>query len=239
MSYLWHTFFYNPIYNGLVYLIDIIPSGDAGLAVIILTIIVSLILFSVSKKAIKTQIRMKEMEPEMRSIKENVKDRQEQAMKMMALYKKYEVNPFSMILLVILQIPVLLALYYVFLKGGLPSIHPELLYSFVSIPTEVSMNLLGFLDITAKSPFLAVLAGLTQFLQARVATPKITPRVEGASFKDDFQRSLNVQVKYVFPVIITLISFGFPAALPLYWSTRNIFMTIQEIYVRNNLRPKN
>ncbi|HYC34380.1 MAG TPA: YidC/Oxa1 family membrane protein insertase [Candidatus Paceibacterota bacterium] len=239
MSYIFHTFFYNPIYNGLVYLIDILPNGDAGLAVILVTILVSFILFSVSKKAIKTQIRMKEMEPEMRSIKENVKDRQEQALKMMALYKKYEVNPFSMILLVILQIPVLLALYYVFLKGGLPEIRPEILYPFVSVPEVVSMKLFGFLDISQKSVGLAILAGVTQFLQARVATPKLEPKKEGATFKDDFQRSLGVQVKYVFPVIIGLISLSFPAALPLYWSTRNIFMTIQELYVRKNLKPKN
>jgi YidC/Oxa1 family membrane protein insertase len=238
MSYIFNTFFYNPIYNGLVYLIDVLPRGDAGLAVILITIIVSLILFSVSKKAIKTQIRMKEMEPEMKAIRESIKDKQEQAMKMMALYKKYEVNPFSMILLVILQIPVLFALYYVFLKGGLPEIHPELLYSFVDIPNQVSMKLFGFLDISQKNVFLALFAGITQYIQARVATPKLEPKKDGASFKEDFQRSLSVQVKYVFPVLIAVISLSFPAALPLYWSTRNIFMTIQEVYVRNNLKPK-
>lgn len=237
MSYIFHTFFYNPIYNGLVFLVDILPNGDVGLAVILLTIAVSFILFSVSKKAIKTQIRMKEMEPELRAIREGIKDRQEQALKMMALYKKYEINPFSVILLVLLQIPVLLALYFVFLKGGLPEINTEILYSFVKVPEIVSMNLLGFLDITQKSVFLALLAGVTQFIQARVAIPKIEPKKDDKrSFKEDFQRSLNTQVKYVFPVIIAVISLGFPAALPLYWSTRNIFVTIQEIYVKKTLK---
>lgn len=236
MSYIFNTFFYNPIYNGLVYLIDILPNGDAGIAVILITIVVSLILFSVSKKAIKTQIRMKEMEPEMRLIKETIKDKQEQALKMMALYKKYEINPFSVIFLVILQIPVLFALYFVFLKGGLPTIHTELLYSFISVPEVVNMNMLGILDISQKSLVLAVLAGITQFIQARVAMPKTPPKSENPSFKDDFQRSLGIQMKYVFPVIIVFISASFPAALPLYWSTRNIFMTVQEVYVKKTLK---
>ncbi len=239
MSNIFHTFFYNPIYNGLVFLIDIIPGGDAGVAVILLTILVSLILFSVSKKAIRTQIRMKEMEPEMKKIRETVSDKQQQALQMMALYKKYDINPFSVIVLVIIQIPVLLALYFVFLKGGLPEINTDILYSFIKVPQVVSMNFLGILDITQKSLFLALLAGVTQFIQAKVATPKLEPRKEGqASFKDDFQRSLNTQVKYVFPVIIAVISVNFPAALPLYWSTRNIFMTLQELYVKKNLKNK-
>lgn len=237
MSNIFHTFFYNPIYNGLVYLIDVLPKGDAGLAVILLTIIVSLILFSVSKKAIKTQIRMKEMEPELREIREKITDKQEQALKMMSLYKKYEINPFSVILLVLLQIPVLLALYFVFLKAGLPEINTEILYSFVKVPTEVSMNLFGIVDISQKNIFLAILAGVTQFIQARVAIPKMEPKKDGkSSFKEDFQRSLNTQVKYVFPVIIIIVSLGFPAALPLYWSTRNVFMTLQELYVKKTLK---
>jgi YidC/Oxa1 family membrane protein insertase len=157
----------------------------------------------------------------------------------MALYKKYDINPFSMILLVIIQIPVLLALYFVFLNGGLPEINTEILYSFVTVPQAVSMNFLGILDITQKSVFLALLAGITQFIQAQVAISKIEPRKEGQnSFKDDFQRSLNTQVKYVFPVIIGVISLNFPAALPLYWSTRNIFMTLQELYVKRTLKKK-
>lgn len=242
MSYIYHTFFYNPIYNGLVFLIDIIPGGDVGVAVILLTIIVSIILFSVSKKAIKTQIRMKEMEPEMKKIKEEIKDRQEQAQKMMALYRKYEVNPFSVFLLVLIQLPVLIALYKVFLNGGLPEIHTELLYSFVKAPTNVSMALFGYFDITEKSVFFALLAGITQFIQAKFATSsKITvdPDKNNKSFKNDFAKSMNTQVVYVLPAIIFIFGLSFPLALPLYWSTRNVFMIFQEIYVKKNLRPKN
>lgn len=242
MSYIYHTFFYNPIYNGLVFLIDIIPGGDAGIAVILLTIVVSVVLFSISKKSIKTQIRMKEMEPEMKKIKEEIKDRQEQAQRMMALYKKYEINPFSVILLVLIQLPVLWALYRVFLQGGLPQIHTELLYPFVKVPGEISMSLFGFFDITKKSLFFAVFAGVTQFIQAKFATStKITvdPDKNNKSFKNDFAKSMNTQVVYVFPIIIMFLGFSFPLALPLYWSTRNIFMIFQEIYIKKNLRKKN
>ena len=88
MSYLYHLFIFNPLYNALIYLMDVFPWIDAGFAVIILTIIVRLILFPLSKKAIVTQVRMKEIEPELNRLKQTVTDKQQQALKVMALYKE-------------------------------------------------------------------------------------------------------------------------------------------------------
>lgn len=235
MSYIFNTFFYNPLYNGLVFLIDLLPNGDAGLAVVLLTIIVSLLLFSVSKKAIRTQIKLKEIEPELREIRSKTSDKQEQARLMLALYQKHQVNPFSMILLMIIQIPILIALYYVFLRGGLPDIHQELLYSFVEVPKVVDMNFLGVLDIKEKSLFIAILAGITQFIQAMVAIPK-TNKPQNNNLSENFAHSMQIQMKFVFPVIIVFIGMGFPSALPLYWTTRNVFTIFQEVVVKKSLK---
>ncbi len=159
MSYIFNTFFYNPLYNALVAIIDLVPHQDAGVGVVLLTILVSVLLFSVSKKAIRTQIKLKEIEPEIKRIKENFKDKkEEQARLMIDLYKKHSINPFSLIFFVIIQIPILFALYYIFWKGGLPMIKTDILYSFVPVPQNVSMSFLGILDITKKSIVLAVIS---------------------------------------------------------------------------------
>lgn len=230
MSYIFNTFFYNPLYNGLVFLIDIIPGGDAGVAVVLLTLIVSIILFSISKNAIRSQMRMREIEPELSEIKK-IKDKQEQARQMLDLYRKNKINPFSMILLMFLQIPILFALYYVFFRGGLPQIHSELLYSFVRVPETVNMNFLGFMDISQKNIFVAIFAGITQYIQARIMI-KPTPKKENSTMSEDLARSMGAQMKYTLPVIIGLIGASLPSALPLYWLTRNIFTIFQELVLK-------
>jgi len=238
MSYIFNTFFYNPLYNGLVFLIDIVPGGDAGVAVVLLTLVVSFLLFSISKSAIRSQMKLKEIEPELVLIKQNP-DKQEQARLMIALYQKHHINPFSMILLLLLQIPILFALYYVFYKGGLPEIHTEILYSFVKVPTEVNMHFLGILDISQKSWIVALVAGVTQFIQARlVAPPPAVAKDTKATFSQDFAHSMHMQMKYTFPAIIFLIGLSFPSALPLYWSTRNVFTIGQELFLRKKRNTK-
>ena len=231
MIWLWNTIFYNPLYNLLVYLIDVIPTHDVGVAVVLVTLVVSLVLFSISKKAIKTQLKMKEIEPELKKIKETIKDKQEQSLATLALYKKNNINPFSGILMALIQIPVLFALYYIFYKGGLPVIHGDALYSFVKIPLQVNMNFLGVMDISKKNLIMAIIAGLGQFIQAQIVSPK-TKKSEKGTMTEDFAHSMNMQMKYVFPFIILIIGMGLPSALPLYWASRSIFMSIQEFVVR-------
>ena len=70
MAAFFHTFFYNPLYNGLIFLIDIVPLADVGIAIILLTIVVKLILFPLSKKAVRTQLIMRTVEPELNKLKE-------------------------------------------------------------------------------------------------------------------------------------------------------------------------
>lgn len=231
---MFNTLFYAPIYNVLVWLIDVIPSHDAGIALVIVTILVSILLFSVSKKAIKTQIGLKEIEPELKKIKETVKDQSEQARQMLALYRKHGVNPFSMILLILIQFPVLIALYYMFFYG-LPVIHTELLYSFVPNPSYVNMNFLGIVDLAQTSIVLSIIAGVTQFIQAYIVgkRTKTAPTGQKRTMQEEFAHSMQVQMKYVLPIIIGLISLGLPSALPLYWSVRNLFSAGQEWFIMN------
>jgi YidC/Oxa1 family membrane protein insertase len=236
---MFNAIFYAPLYNLMVWLIDVVPNNDAGIALVLVTLIVSVLLYSVSKKAIKTQLAMKEIEPELKKIRTEVTNKEEQARQTLALYKKKKVNPFSMILLIAIQFPILIALYYVFYQG-FPEIHTDVLYSFVKIPETVNMMFLGIVDLGQKNIVLAVLAGVTQYIQAAILAsynkPKPLAEGEKRTMQEEFANSMHVQMKYFLPVVIGAISLGLPAALPLYWSIRNLFTAAQEVFVRRQTK---
>lgn len=239
-SFIWHTFFFDPVYNGLVFFIDVIPGGDVGIAIICITILVKLILLPLSLKAARTQKVMRELEPKLKALKEKFKDkREEQARAMMDLYKEAGLNPFASILLLLIQIPIVIALYLSVYRGGgvpLPDINVALLYSFIPAPETVNMIFLGFINIAEKSLPLAFLAGVTQFIHARMAMPPLAPREEGAepSMREDFARSMQLQMKYVMPVIIFVVAYTISASIALYFTVSNLTMIAQEFLVRRH-----
>jgi YidC/Oxa1 family membrane protein insertase len=234
MSFLYHTIFFDPLYNTLVLLFKILPWADAGIIVILLTILVRLIMFPLSRKAVLTQVKMAEIAPDLAKIKEKYKDNtEEQAKQTLALYKEKKVNPFSGIFVIIIQIPIILALYRIFLN--FPKINPSLLYSFVTVPEHTSITLLGFLDLTTKSMPLALLAAISTFFQLQISTKGQT-QPKGNSFSDNLTRSMQTQMKYFFPAIVFFISYNISGAIALYWLTTNLFSIGQEIFVRRKLK---
>lgn len=238
-SLIWSTVFFNPIYNGLIFLIGVVPFADVGIAVILLTVFVKLVLFPFSLKMVKTQLAVKQLEPEITKLKETHKnDKQEQARKTMALYKKRGVNPFSGFLLILVQIPVIFALYWVFVRGGLPEINMDILYSFISEPDKINMNFIGLIDVSAKSALLALFAGATQYFQIKFSLPPMKARTNKASLKDDLARSFHIQMRYVMPIIVFAVAYAISAAVALYWTTSNLFAIGQEIYVRKKIKNK-
>lgn len=239
MHYLYTTFVYNPLYNGLVLLMNsarFAPWVDAGIVVILFTLIVRLVLFPISKKAARTQVIMKTVEPELAAIKAKYKDdKQAQAVHTMAFYKEKKINPFSSILLLFIQLPIIIALYRIFYTTGFSTVHTELLYSWVSIPPAIGTHFLGLIDVTQKSMFLAILAAISQYFQISISVPKAAPRQEGAKLHEDLARNMQSQMKYVFPVMIFFISWSVAGALAIYWITSNLFMIGQELYIRRQI----
>lgn len=239
-TYIWHTFFFDPVYNGLVFFIDTVPGGDVGVAIILTTIVVKVLLFPLSIKAARTQRIMRELDPKLKAIKEEYKDkREEQAKAMMEVYKEAGLNPFASVLLLFIQIPIIIALYLTVSPAGsisLPAINPDILYSFVPNPETITMMFLGFMDITAKSLPLAVLAGVTQYFHARLAIPAPEPKVENApaDFKADFARSMQMQMRYVMPIIIFVVAYTISAAIALYFTVSNIMAIFQEFLVKKH-----
>src|SRR3989344_5313698 len=156
---------YDPLYNGLVSIVGVLSSHDVGIAVIILTIIVRVVLYPLSKKAILAQQKMKKIAPEMELLKEKYKnDREQQGKAMFALYKENDIHPFASFGLILVQLPILFALYWVFAFGGLPEIDAALLYSFVPAPAGVNMEFLGLIDMAGKSLVVSFLVASKQTL---------------------------------------------------------------------------
>lgn len=239
MSFIWHTFFFDPIYNSLVFFIDVIPGGDVGFAIICTVVLVKTVILPISLKAARTQLAMREIEPKLTEIKEKYKNEREvQAVKTMELFREADVNPFLSILLLFIQIPIVIALYFAVYKGGgvaLPEINTILLYSFIPTPETVNMIFLGFMDITMKSLPLAVLAGVTQFIHTHLSLPPQKPRDPKAepNFKDDFARSMHIQMKYVMPILILVVAYTISAAIALYFTISNLMAIAQEYVVRH------
>ncbi|MBI1999200.1 MAG: membrane protein insertase YidC [Parcubacteria group bacterium] len=228
---------YQPLYNGLVFLTSIVPFGDVGIAIIVLTLIVKFAISPLTHKSTKTQVRLRSLEPEIERVKaEHKDDKQKQSERVMELYRQHGVNPFSGCLLFIIQLPILIALYWTFWKGlangGFDS---SVLYSFVSAPDTVNMNFLGLIDMSGKSVVLALLAGLSQYVQVKLSSPlpSAAPRTGGPlSLKEEFARSMQIQMRYGLPIFVAVISYTISAAVALYWTTSNLFTIIHEFIVR-------
>jgi len=224
--------FYQPLYNGLIFLIAALPGASVGFGVVLLTIFIKLLLFPLSQKAARFQMLMKEHEGEVSRLKERFKsDKQAQGKAILDFYREKKINPFASILPIFIQIPVVIALYYVFFNGGLPLVDASLLYSFVSPPETMDMHFIG-IDIAGKSLLLAILVGITQYFQGRLALPPPKPRSATPSLGEDLAHGMHLQMKYMMPVFMAFVSYAVSGAVALYFITSNVFTIGQELYIR-------
>jgi YidC/Oxa1 family membrane protein insertase len=238
MYYTYHEFIFRPLYNGLVGLMDLIPWIDVGIAVVIFTVIVRLIIFPLSKQALITQVKMKEVEPEANKIKADyAKDKQAQGLKVMELYKSKGIHPFSGVILLIIQLPILLALISVFYKI-IPTIDASLLYSFIHVPLA-KPSLLG-LDLTKPSLILSLVTAVIQFFQMHYSLASRQQRATPKSSTPNMANAMNTQMKFLLPIIAFastywIIPVKFPQAaaiIAIYWSVSSLFTLGQELYIR-------
>lgn len=237
MIALFNTFVHTPLYNALIFLVGVMPGHSMGLAIIVLTLLVRVVLYPVSRQASATQAAMREIAPKIEELKEKHKDqRDEQARAIFALYKEHKIRPFSSFLLILVQLPVLIGLYLVFFRGGLPVINPSLLYSFIPVPDSVNMIFLGVLDLSERSIFLAALAGATQLVYARLTMSPPKPASGERSFSADLARSMDLQMRYVLPLMLGVFAYIASSAVALYFITGNLFMIGQEYLARRRFR---
>src|SRR3989344_2545512 len=178
MMSFFHTVLYVPIYNLLILLTDILPGGDIGLAVVVATILVKLLIMPLSLSALRTQKVLKEIDPKLKELREKYKeDKERQAKEMCALYKEHGINPFAGLATLFIQLPILLTLFWVFQSKTLTVVDTSLLYPFVPAPEVISSLFLGTFEIASASITLAIVAAVLQFIQGYYGFP-VPPKSE-------------------------------------------------------------
>lgn len=234
---------YQPLWNALVWLYDVLPGANLGLAIVALTIIIKVILFPFTLQSLRSQKAMQAIQPKLEEIKQKYKgNREGQAKAMMELYAKEKVSPLSSCLPLLIQFPILIALYMV-LRDGLGTPSPELLYPFVGNPGSLNPAFLG-MDLAKPSIILAILAGAAQFFQTKMIQVKKPPAVIAKSegVKDESMMSMvNKQMLYVMPAVTVFIGIGLPGGLVLYWFVTNALTVIQQaVFLKPKMEePKN
>lgn len=230
---IFNTILYQPIFNLLVWFYDVIPGQDIGVAIIVLTVIIKLILFPFTAKGLKSQRALATLQPKIEEIKNKFKDKkEEQAKAMMELYSKEKVSPFSSCLPLLIQLPILFALYRV-MRNGLRSEGLDQLYGWVVNPGHIDPMFVGILDLAVPSIFLAVLAGAVQFWQARMMTAKQPPkdlRKKKGARDENLMATMNKQMVYFMPIMTVVIGATLPGGLALYWLVNNL-LTVGQQYV--------
>ncbi|PIR47272.1 hypothetical protein COV06_04280 [Candidatus Uhrbacteria bacterium CG10_big_fil_rev_8_21_14_0_10_50_16] len=224
-----------PIYNALVFLYEMIPGQDLGVAIVVLTVLIKLILWPFTGKSLSSQKAMQELQPKVEEVKEQYKDDKEgQAKALMELYKEEKVNPFSSCLPMVIQLPVLLALYSV-LRQSITN--PEFisnLYAFVPAPEVINSTLFGFMDLHARSIPLAILAGAVQYVQARQLQvnrpPKELAKKPGAK-DESMTAAMSKSMLYTMPLVTIVFGASLPGGVTLYWLTSSVVSVIQQFYV--------
>jgi len=231
-----NTILYKPLFNALVLIYQHVPGHDFGVAVILLTVIIRIILYPLMIKSIRSQKILSDLQPKVREIQQKYKDdKEKQTKEMMALYQKEKINPFGGCLPLLLQLPILLALYRVFWKG-LQSGAMNMLYSFVPDPGVIDPTFFGIIDLSQGNVALAVVAGITQFIQSKMMMPKTKKREFSKDQMGQFSEMMQKQMLYFFPVFTVLILLKMPSAIGLYWIITALFSILQQHLI---LKPLN
>jgi YidC/Oxa1 family membrane protein insertase len=254
----------NPILNVLVAVYQLLMSlhvpSALGFSIILLTIIIRLILSPLLHQSLKQQKKMQMIMPEINKLKEKHKnDAKRLQTEQMALFQKHGVNPASGCLVMIVQIPILIALYQVLLgsvclttKGArslcLPTttaINDRLYFSSLKLHELWNTSFFGLsLGHTPSQllphvgvwiVFVAVLTASLQLIQTKMMMPSAASQPKKdktAKPQDDFASAFQTQSMYLLPVMVGLFSFTLPFGLSLYWNTLTIFGIIQQYIIQ-------
>jgi len=233
------TILVQPIYNLFVFLLGLVPQGDGVLAIVAMTLIMRAVLYPVFTASIRTQVGMQAMQPELDAAEEKYKgDKEGLTRERIALLKKYKVNPFAGFGALIIQLVVLIALYFALFHEGFPVINEALLYSFVHVPAQVSTTFFGLIDLMGSHHIpLAVLVGFTQYLAIRL-TLRRTPSPKHPD-KEALHRMQSNLMLYFMPALMVVVSYSFPAAIGVYFLTSNLVSVLQEYILTHKGKKEN
>lgn len=238
---LFNVILFEPLFNALVLIYKYIP--DLGVAIILLTLVIKLLLYLPSRSSIRSQKVLQDTQPKLQEIQNKYKnDKEELGRQLMKFYKENKVSPFSSCLPLLIQLPILIALYQAFLAVAKtdPSTHILLVDQIQHLyaplrdlfsTTSINPMFLGFVDLAKKGNYiLAILAGAAQFWQTKMLMAKQPPKVSGAK-DESMMAGMNKQMMYFMPVVTVIFGLQFPAGLTLYWLFSTLFTVAQQYYI--------
>jgi YidC/Oxa1 family membrane protein insertase len=229
---MFNTLLVHPLFNLLVTIYAYVR--DFGLAIIILTILIRLLIWPLVTRQLHSQRAMQELAPELAKIREQAKgDRQLEGRLTLELYKEKEIRPFASFLPLLIQLPIFFALFIVLSEIVKPGQIAHIAYPFVESLAPIAAiikdkaqfhpSLLGLIDLTKPSIVIAILAGMAQFVQTKQLTPK--------HFQSDQQAQIMKTMMYAFPALTVFIGLTLPSALSLYWTASSLVAILQQYLV--------
>ena len=223
-----HLILWQPLFNLLV--VFYLLTGNLGIAIIILTLLVRVAMYPMQNKATKSQMIMQELQPEIKELQQKYKDdKEKQTKEIMALYKSKNVNPFSSIPILLIQLPLFIALFNMF-REGITQDTLKFLYTFVPAPVEVNTMFLG-LDLSAPSKLMGVIVAVLFFVQMKYSTVKTKKKGKKGDFGDIMQK----QMMYLFPVLIGFAIASSPAGLGIYLVVGTLFLIVQQYFAKKKI----
>ncbi|MCK5413652.1 MAG: YidC/Oxa1 family membrane protein insertase [Candidatus Pacebacteria bacterium] len=241
---------YYPLFNLMIFFYNIVPGNDIGIAIILLTLFVRFVLYPMNTKSIKSQKKLQEIQPLMKEIQAKYKDNKEkQAKKLMELYQKHKINPLSGCLPILIQLPILIALYQVFLNGFKDE-SLAIVYPFIANPGHIDPMFIGLVNLSETNFLLALMAGILQFFQTKMLMgnkdkdkdKKVEEENKEKSAEEktqDFAQSMTKQMMYILPIMTFVFAMSFPSGLALYWVVTTLFAIIQQFLIMKKQDKEN
>ena len=226
MISLFNTIFYQPLFNLLIYIYNNVAFKDFGLAVIMLTVLVRIVLYPIFHKGAKDQAIMQRLAPKLNEIKKKHKgDKEKLATETMRLYKEHKVNPFSQFaLLILVQLPILIALFKIFSQSikTVPNLNPQFL---------------NLVNLALPSLVVVLLAAVAQYFQVKLSLPpQSESKGQNVSKEEKIAKQMSFMTLYFMPFLTIIILYKLPSAIALYWLTTTLFSVIQQVIINRSLK---
>lgn len=244
--------FFDPLFNAFLYLLQF--SGySMGLAIILLTVLVRAVLYIPMHKSMMNSKTMQKLQPRLQEIrKEHADNQQALAMATMALYKEHGVNPLSSCLPILLQIPVLLAVFGVlrldFADTAILAEHAYAdfaafdlsLINFDFFGLDMSLIVSEGMKEGAKYFYAAlpILVGLSQYFSLKLVTAQnhkkitdITPNEKDEPNQMKQMEQMSQMMTRILPMFVTIISYTFQAGLSIYWFVSTVLGIFQQLFI--------
>lgn len=218
MNNIFQTFLYQPILAVLIFIYQNLAFHNLGLAIVFLTILVRVILFPIFYKSAKDQALMQIIQPKIKKIQKDLKNKEEQAKALLELYKEHKFNPFSSFLLLLIQLPIFFALFRIFTKEINGSVFDNLTF-------------LSLINLREPNLIIVFIAAIFQYFQSKLSLAFYPKGQNPSAFLPNPKTML-----FIGPIFTVIIFSTLPSALSLYWVVSNVFSIGQQLIINKKVK---